>query len=95
MVLNVALRLVRYEMISGAGKFRIETISHQVNRLTIQIDDSFDGFKNRHEQAVPRFQSNRFDSLVESLSIGRPFWRPPRRTRRTTLSFTGPMTSRR
>ena len=43
----------------------IETISHQVDRLTIQIDDSFDGFKNRYEQAVPRFQSDRFDSLVE------------------------------
>jgi hypothetical protein len=43
----------------------IETISHQVDRLTIQIDDSFDGFKNRYEHAVPRFQSERFDSLVE------------------------------
>jgi hypothetical protein len=43
----------------------IETISHQVDRLTIQIDDSFDGFKNRYEHAVPRFQRERFDSLVE------------------------------
>lgn len=43
----------------------IETISHRVDRLTIQIDDSFDGFRNRYEQAVPRFQSDRFDSLVE------------------------------
>ena len=25
----------------------IETISHQVNRLTIHIDDSFDEFRNR------------------------------------------------
>jgi hypothetical protein len=44
---------------------RIETISHRVDRLTIQIDDSFDGFRNRYEQAVPAFQSERFDSLVE------------------------------
>ena len=43
----------------------IETISHQVNRLTIQIDDSFDGFRNRYEHAVPAFQSERFDSLVK------------------------------
>jgi hypothetical protein len=43
----------------------IETISHQVDRLTIQIDDTFDGFRNRYEQAVPVFQSERFQSLVE------------------------------
>jgi hypothetical protein len=43
----------------------IETISHQVDRLTIRIDDSFDGFRYRYEQAVPVFQSERFDSLVE------------------------------
>ena len=43
----------------------IETISHQVDRLTIRIDDTFDGFRNRYERAVPEFQSDRFDSLVE------------------------------
>ena len=43
----------------------IETISHQVDRLTIPIDDTFDGFRNRYEQAAPAFQSERFDSLVE------------------------------
>jgi hypothetical protein len=43
----------------------IETISHQVDRLTIQINDTFDGFRNRYEQAVPVFQSARFESLVE------------------------------
>jgi hypothetical protein len=43
----------------------IETTSHQVDRLTIRIDESFDGFRNRYEQAVPVFQSERFDSLVE------------------------------
>src|ERR1700728_2968554 len=44
----------------------IETISYQVDRLTIRIDDSFDGFRHRYEQAVPVFQSARFESLVES-----------------------------
>jgi Domain of unknown function DUF302 len=44
----------------------IETISHQVTRLTIHIDDSFDGFRNRYERAVPVFQSERFDALVEA-----------------------------
>jgi hypothetical protein len=43
----------------------IETISHPVDRLTIQIDESFDGFRSRCERAVPVFQSERFDSLVE------------------------------
>src|ERR1700734_379665 len=43
----------------------IETISHRVDRLTIRIDDSFDGFRHRYEQAVPVFQSARFESLVE------------------------------
>jgi hypothetical protein len=43
----------------------IETISHQVDRLTIRIDDSFDGFRHRYEQAVPVFQSERFGALVE------------------------------
>jgi hypothetical protein len=44
----------------------IETISHLVDRLTIQVDDSFDGFRDRYERAVPVFQSERFDSLVET-----------------------------
>ncbi|OBG24130.1 DUF302 domain-containing protein [Mycobacterium sp. 852002-51057_SCH5723018] len=43
----------------------IETISHWVDRLTIQIDDSFDGFRSRYERAVPEYQAARFDSLVE------------------------------
>ena len=43
----------------------IETISHQVDRLRIQIDDSFDGFRTRYERAVPAFQGERFDSLIE------------------------------
>ena len=33
----------------------IETISHQVDRLTIRIDDTFDAFRNRYEQAVSVF----------------------------------------
>ncbi|SPM32740.1 Uncharacterized conserved protein, DUF302 family [Mycobacterium rhizamassiliense] len=43
----------------------LETVSHQVARLTIRIDDTFDGFRNRYEQAVPVFQSERFDSLID------------------------------
>ena len=43
----------------------IETISHQVDRLTVRIDDTFDGFKNRYEQAVPVFQSERFEALID------------------------------
>ncbi len=43
----------------------IATVSHRVDRLTIRIDDSFDGFRQRYEQAVPVFQSGRFDSLID------------------------------
>ena len=43
----------------------IETISHRVDRLTIRIDDSFDDFRNRYERAVPEFQADRFESLIE------------------------------
>jgi hypothetical protein len=43
----------------------IETVSHHVDRLTIQIDDSFDGFRTHYERAVPAFQSEQFDSLIE------------------------------
>ena len=43
----------------------IETISHQVDRHTIQIDDPFERFRNRYKRAVPVFESERFDSLVE------------------------------
>ncbi len=43
----------------------IETISHQVDRLTIQIDDTFGGFRDRYEHAVPVFRSERFESLIE------------------------------
>jgi hypothetical protein len=43
----------------------IETTTHQVDRLTIRIADTFDGFRDRYEQAVPVFQSQRFASLVE------------------------------
>ena len=43
----------------------IETISHRVDRLTIQIDDSFDGFRDRYERAVPEYQAARFDALIE------------------------------
>src|ERR1700741_557624 len=43
----------------------IETISHLVDRHTIEIDDSFERFRDRYERAVPVFDSERFDSLVE------------------------------
>ncbi len=43
----------------------IETISHRVDRLTIEIDDSFERFRKRYEQAVPAFQSDRFAALIE------------------------------
>jgi hypothetical protein len=53
------------DIMTQSLKGPIETISHQVDRLTIRIDESFDGFRNRYERAVPVFQSERFDSLVE------------------------------
>ena len=43
----------------------IETISHRVDRLTIQIDDSFDGFRGRYERAVPQYKADRFDAFID------------------------------
>src|ERR1700727_396007 len=43
----------------------VETISHQVDRLMIQIGDTFDGFRNRYEKAEPALQSQRCESLIE------------------------------
>ena len=34
----------------------IETISHRVDRHTIQIDDPFERFRNRYKRAVPVFE---------------------------------------
>jgi hypothetical protein len=43
----------------------IEIISHPVRRLTIQVDAPFDDFKSRYEEAVPFYQRERFEGLVE------------------------------
>jgi hypothetical protein len=58
-------RETKGEIMTQSLKGPIETVSHQVDRLTIQIDDSFDGFRDRYERAVPVFQRERFNSLVE------------------------------
>ncbi|RYJ22228.1 hypothetical protein CU044_5999 [Streptomyces sp. L-9-10] len=43
----------------------IETVPHEVHRLTVQVNESFDAFRERYEHAVPVFRSERFAKLVE------------------------------
>ena len=43
----------------------IEVVEHPVRRITIQVDASFDEFRSRYEAAVPAFQRERFDALIE------------------------------
>ncbi|GGJ66782.1 DUF302 domain-containing protein [Streptomyces brasiliensis] len=43
----------------------IEAVPHEVIRFTIQIDDTYDNFRKRYEEAVPVFQSDRFADLVK------------------------------
>lgn len=41
----------------------IETVPHEVHRLTIH-SDSPEGFRKRYKQAVPVFQNERFEGFV-------------------------------
>jgi hypothetical protein len=43
----------------------IEIVRHAARRITIQIDTSFDEFRSAYEAAVPVFQHDRVDALVE------------------------------
>ena len=43
----------------------VEVVEHLVRRITIQVDASFDEFRSRYEAAVPAFQGERFDGLIE------------------------------
>lgn len=38
---------------------------HRAARLTIRIDDAFDGFRDRYQRAVPEFQADRLDALID------------------------------
>lgn len=42
----------------------IETVTHQVNRLAIPIDASFDAFRAQYEAAVPELDTERVAALV-------------------------------
>jgi len=43
----------------------IEIVRHPARRITIQVGASFDEFRTRYEAAVPVFQHERFDGLIE------------------------------
>jgi hypothetical protein len=43
----------------------IEMVAHEAVRMTIQIDESFDDFRQRYEEAVPEFRSGQFADLVK------------------------------
>jgi uncharacterized protein (DUF302 family) len=43
----------------------IETVPHQVNRLSVRVGAPFDDFRARYERAVPRFEAERFERLIK------------------------------
>ncbi|MEV8390456.1 MULTISPECIES: DUF302 domain-containing protein [unclassified Streptomyces] len=43
----------------------IEAVPHEVIRFSIQIDDTYENFRKRYEDAVPVFRSDRFAELVK------------------------------
>jgi hypothetical protein len=45
---------------------RIETVPHRVNRMSIAVSEPFDTFRARYERAVPPFEAERFERLVEN-----------------------------
>lgn len=46
-------------------RHRIEVVPHWVNRLSMAVGAPFDDFRARYEQAVPRFETERFERLAE------------------------------
>lgn len=43
----------------------VETVPHQVNRLAVPVGAPFDDFRARYELAVPRFDTERFERLIQ------------------------------
>ena len=41
----------------------IQSVPHEVNRLTVSVDASFDDLRARYEAAVPRWDTRRFEEL--------------------------------
>ncbi|MET8329503.1 hypothetical protein [Streptomyces sp. NPDC005181] len=48
----------------------IEMVPHEALRIANQIDDTFDGFRSRQEQAVPELERKRLDELIEPCADG-------------------------
>lgn len=44
---------------------RVEVAPHEVHRLSIEVAAPFEEFRDRYEQAVPEFDSRRFDRLIQ------------------------------
>jgi hypothetical protein len=44
---------------------RIHTVPHEVNRLTVDVPDTFQGFRDRYERAVPEVDAGRFEQLIK------------------------------
>lgn len=43
---------------------RISTAPHEVHRLSIEVGTSFQDFRARYEEAVPKFDAGRFELLI-------------------------------
>ncbi|MGI8336058.1 DUF302 domain-containing protein [Actinomadura scrupuli] len=48
-----------------SSRGRIHTAPHEVNRLSIEVPESFEDFRARYERAVPPFETGRFERLIK------------------------------
>jgi hypothetical protein len=45
---------------------RIRIVPHEVNRLAVAVGEPLDDFRARYEQAVPAFDTERFERFIEN-----------------------------
>jgi hypothetical protein len=45
---------------------RIQTVPHEVNRLTVGVSAPFQEFRERDERAIPPFDTQRFEQLIKN-----------------------------
>jgi uncharacterized protein (DUF302 family) len=46
-------------------KGRVDSMPHEVKRLTVEVSDSYQRFRERYEEAVPRYHPDRFAQLIQ------------------------------
>jgi hypothetical protein len=52
------------EIMARPSHDRISTAPHEVHRLSIEVGTSFQDFRARYEEVVPKFDAGRFEPLI-------------------------------